>query len=89
MGWLRLVGSFNYRSLLQNIVSLIGLFFKKRALLQRKPIILKSLLIVATQYEVELVFVFSVRSGVMTILSGGNDQEAPSMAQSPLQKSPQ
>ena len=26
MGWLRLVGSLNYRSLLENIVSFIGLF---------------------------------------------------------------
>ena len=29
MGWLRLVGSINYRSLLQNIVSFIGLFAKE------------------------------------------------------------
>ena len=28
MGWLRSVGSINYRSLLQNIVSFIGLFCK-------------------------------------------------------------
>jgi len=28
MGWLRLVGSINYRSLLQNVVSFIGLFCK-------------------------------------------------------------
>jgi len=74
---------------LQNIVSFIGLFCKKRALLQKRPVILRCLLIVATPYEVELVFVFSVRSVVMTILSGGNDQEAASMAQSPLQKSTQ
>jgi len=35
---------YNYRSLLQNIVSFIGLFCKKR------PIILRSLIIVATLY---------------------------------------
>jgi len=29
MGWLRLVGSLNYRSLLQNIFSFIGLFCKR------------------------------------------------------------
>jgi len=29
MGWLRLVGSRNYRSLLQNIVSFVGLFCKR------------------------------------------------------------
>ena len=29
MGWLRLVGSLSYRSILQNIVSFIGLFCKK------------------------------------------------------------
>jgi len=29
MGWLRLAGSMNYRSLLQNIVSFIGLFCKR------------------------------------------------------------
>jgi len=29
MGWLRLVGSLNHRSLLQNITSFIGLFYKK------------------------------------------------------------
>ena len=29
MGWLRLVGSINYRSLLQNIVSFIGLFCRR------------------------------------------------------------
>ena len=29
MGWLRLVGSLNYRSLLQNIVSFIGSFTKE------------------------------------------------------------
>ena len=57
--------------------------------MQKRPVILRCLLIVATPYEVELVFVFSVRSVVMTILSGGNDQEAASMAQSPLQKSTQ
>ena len=29
MGWLRLVGSLKYRSLLQNIISFIGLFWKR------------------------------------------------------------
>jgi len=29
MGWKRLVGSLNYRTLLQNIVSFIGLFRKR------------------------------------------------------------
>ena len=44
MGWLWLVGSLKYRSLLQNI----GLFC--RALLQKRPVFLGSLLIVATSY---------------------------------------
>ena len=30
MGWLRLVGSLKYRSLLQSIVSFIGLFCKRK-----------------------------------------------------------
>jgi len=44
MEWLRLGGSLKYRSLLQNIVSFIGLLWPKRL------IILRSLLIVATPY---------------------------------------
>ena len=44
MGWLRLVGSSKIKVSLQNI----GLFC--RALLQKRPIFLRSLLIVATPY---------------------------------------
>ena len=44
MGWLRWVGSLKSRSLLQNMVSLIGLF------LQKRPIITNSLLIEATPH---------------------------------------
>ena len=45
MGWLRLVGSLKLYVSLKNI----GLFC--RALLQKRPIILRSLLIVATPYN--------------------------------------
>ena len=44
MGWLRLVGSLKLQVSLENI----GLFY--RALLQKRPIILRSLLIIATPY---------------------------------------
>ena len=48
MGWLRLVGSFK----LQVSFAEYSLFY--RALLQKRPIILRSLLIVATPYEAHI-----------------------------------
>ena len=48
MGWLHAVGSLKLQVSLQNIVSFIGLF------LQKSPIILRSLLIVATPYSCSL-----------------------------------
>jgi len=42
VGWLRLVGSLNHRSLLQDIVSLIGRFCKRDDILQKRPVILRS-----------------------------------------------
>ena len=48
MGWLRLVGSLKLYVSLQNI----GLFY--RALLQKRPVILKSLLAEANPYDIML-----------------------------------
>ena len=51
-----------YRSLLQNIVSFIGLFCKRDLsfyILQKRPVILRSVLIVATPYFVAKVGSFA------------------------------
>jgi len=54
MGWLRLVGSFK----LQISFAEYRLFY--RAFLQKKPIILRSLLIVATPYQIRCAYMFCV-----------------------------
>jgi len=70
MGWLRLVGSLRLYVSLKNI----GLFC--RALLQKRPMILRNLLIVGTPYQISGLHMLGLRGNPMIPPSGSRTRHA-------------